>query len=1482
VVSWSALTIGKSVEPALAVQAGDDLTYTLTITNPADAIAIADGTLVVDLLPAHVTFVDCSPACLRAGQDISWNLGSLWPAESRELTLRARAHSPLVSGTLLHNQASVSATNALASAQAQADVRVLARPSFQVSKQVYPADVTAGTTLTYTVLVTNTGNETAWDVLVEDLLPEPFSFGGMVSGDSPAVVGRRLLWSGQVVTGTVWPAGWLAPAGPLTLVFTATAGGVNGTTYYNSVTVTHAIAQETSGPAAPVTVDVPDLRIHKTASADWGMPGRPLTYTIVYSNASAVPATGVVLADTLPEYIAGGYANPAPDAGTFAAGETVTWDVGALAGRSGDRTASVVVTLTLPLTDGLELVNRASIACEQGVSAATEPVTTRVTSAPDMILRKTVFPSPPGTASPNDTVTYTLAVENVGSAAVASTITDVLPPGLADVISTTSPNVTFAMGEHPAYTWTVQPLPPGEPALITITARIATDLPWGQRTIVTNTAGVENPDDPVGDNNGDAAALIVVPGAAAVVTMTADPPATTVDCQSVVTAEVRDAWGNAVEDGTPVGLTTSMDTSRASPSLATTSGGYATATLTATRPGTVVVTATVAGLASEQAAVDFGVGVPKTFVFDPVVDPQTAGAPFTISFTAFDQFGNPADTYTGVAELSDGTGSLTPPTSHAAASGRLSQTVSITRATPADVITATARVTTACGASWTAVGQSNPFAVRHGAAAGLGVAPLNATVGAGQALAYSALASDAYGNVWISTADTAFATSGGNAFLGAAPGNAIFSATVAGVGFPITATIPGVAGVVSATTSVTVTRGLPTRLTIAPRDVHVVAGAAISYTAIATDAFGNDWDATASVVWSAGGGNVFQNNVLSATVAGVWPVSAALAAPGISDQTQVTIAHAAVSALDIGSVASPQTAGTPFGLTITAYDAFGNVADTFVGTLLLTDETGTLTPATFGVWSNGVAAPLATITRAWLADRITATVAAAPSIFAVSQAFDVVAGPPDTVVYTVPSSLAVCEAHLVTATVQDHWSNPVEPGTVVTVEADSARLWFRESGTFVHYAPTGPGGTVTATLVAGTLAGPQPGWTRADAATASSGLLWVAITSPGLPAQIQLVAQPQVIPVGGHTGVLTATVRDCAGHAVEDGTSVSFGILPPLAALGPAPVPTVGGVATAAFTSGAVAGTAVASSWSLEAVATTTLVFEPGPAFTLTLTAQPASLTANGTDTATLRATVTDQHNNPVPDGTLVHFALAPTLGALTPNPAPTVSGEASAIFTAGTLTGTTIITASASGLSSVVEISLRPAPSHFAHLPLVALSYSAHQLVVESISFAPSHPTVETPVVVSVTIRNLGGATVDEPFWVDLYLDPTAAPRAGDLWNELCLHGKAWYVRDPIPASGALVLHTDMPDDPANPDNRYSSWPAGALGLGAHALWAQVDTYLAPPGMVHEGDETDNILGPLALVVTAPLPIWEAMATHLDHSPVTPALVEARSGGTR
>ena len=70
-----------------AFSSGTTLTFTVSYTNPGPGSA---GTAVlVDTLPAGLTFLSASPAAIVSGQTVTWNLGNLKPGASGTITITA-------------------------------------------------------------------------------------------------------------------------------------------------------------------------------------------------------------------------------------------------------------------------------------------------------------------------------------------------------------------------------------------------------------------------------------------------------------------------------------------------------------------------------------------------------------------------------------------------------------------------------------------------------------------------------------------------------------------------------------------------------------------------------------------------------------------------------------------------------------------------------------------------------------------------------------------------------------------------------------------------------------------------------------------------------------------------------------------------------------------------------------------------------------------------------------------------------------------------------------------------------------------------------------------------------------------------------------------------------------------------------------------------------------------------------------------------
>ncbi len=170
------------------------------------------------------------------------------------------------------------------------------------------------------------------------------------------------------------------------------------------------------------------------------------------------------------------------------------------------------------------------------------------------------------------------------------------------------------------------------------------------------------------------------------------------------------------------------------------------------------------------------------------------------------------------------------------------------------------------------------------------------------------------------------------------------------------------------------------------------------------------------------------------------------------------------------------------------------------------------------------------------------------------------------------------------------------------------------------------------------------------------------------------------------TATVTATVTDTATPPanIVDGTPVTFTINNALLGSITSTSTTVSGIATATFTALSLSGTATVSVTAGSVVSTGSILINGPGSIALAVTppavfpATVPSISALGT--ATVAATVTDLSTPPVnvPDGTVVTFTVnSATLGSITPT-ATTVSGVATATFTALNQPGTVTATATA------------------------------------------------------------------------------------------------------------------------------------------------------------------------------------------------------------
>lgn len=160
-------------------------------------------------------------------------------------------------------------------------------PELEVTKTAEPTNVSPGELITYTLKVTNTGNATATDISVQDVLPAGVDY--VASSDG-------CIESLGVVTCTE-PG--LEPG--TSLQYTITVSATEAGTILNSATASSAETGTTESNAATVTVTSrADLSVSKEMATRAVFQGGTQVFTITVTNNGPDTAEGVVMTDNLP------------------------------------------------------------------------------------------------------------------------------------------------------------------------------------------------------------------------------------------------------------------------------------------------------------------------------------------------------------------------------------------------------------------------------------------------------------------------------------------------------------------------------------------------------------------------------------------------------------------------------------------------------------------------------------------------------------------------------------------------------------------------------------------------------------------------------------------------------------------------------------------------------------------------------------------------------------------------------------------------------------------------------------------------------------------------------------------------------------------------------------------------------------------------------------------------------------------------------
>ena len=435
-----AISVTKSADKVAGVVAGDEITYTIAVTNAGDA----EGTTsVADAIPAGTTYVEGSAtegarlerrfAILGRVRSVSWSDVTVAGGETKTLSFKVRVNE---GENAIRNVARWTKddtdvpTNEVVTERKGPDPIV-------ATKTAEPAPgtiVSVGDTITYKVSVTNVGDEDVEGVALYDAIPEGTEY---VEGSARAHVDdedvtANFIKDAQAISELV---AYVEPGETCDVTFqvrvvegapetvTNKASWAAGAT---EVPVS-ALENETNEVTHVTRVPAPDISVTKSADKVAGVvAGDEITYTITAVNNGDADGT-VSIADVIPAgtaYVEGSASEGCIVSRTlWVLGEVTSlqWnDVKVAAG------AGVTVSFKVRVLEGDEAIE--NVATYDGIP--TDTVVTERKGPDPIVMTKSADPASGSVVKAGDTITYKLHVTNTSDEVVNHIgILDVIPEG---------------------------------------------------------------------------------------------------------------------------------------------------------------------------------------------------------------------------------------------------------------------------------------------------------------------------------------------------------------------------------------------------------------------------------------------------------------------------------------------------------------------------------------------------------------------------------------------------------------------------------------------------------------------------------------------------------------------------------------------------------------------------------------------------------------------------------------------------------------------------------------------------------------------------------------------------------------------------------------------------------------------------------------------------------------------------------------------
>ncbi|MEU8083038.1 putative Ig domain-containing protein [Micromonospora sp. NPDC049101] len=515
-----ALTIAKSTTATTALP-GSAVSYTLTITNSGQvgytATSVTDDlTGVLDDAAYNADASATAGTVSYAEPALTWT-GNLAVGATVTVTYTVTVDNPALGDDVLTNVVSSAAAGANCPVggtdpTCTVTVAVVDQTQLTFAKTASVASAVVGSTVTYTVVISNSGltpylgatfDDSLADVLGNAVYNNDASAGGVGTIGYAAPV---LTWTGDVPT-----------AGSVTITYSVTVQPVTG----DNLMVNTLVSESDGGNCAAGSVDprcttrvtVSQVTILNTADMATVLPGGTVVLTTTITNDGGTAYFGAAVnlggADLLDDAVPIG--DTVTSGGLVVGPDGLTW--------TGDLPVGGVVTIASTFRvrnpdQGDKSITSTATSAIQGNNCPVDGTDPRCTVRVDVLVPALSIVKVANTpvTTPGSTVGYTITVNNTGTAPyVGAVVTDDLTGALDDASFGNDATATAGVLSYaaPTLTWTGN-LAAGQSAVITYTMGVFSPDP-GDKTMVNAVSSTEvGSTCPPASSNPDCSVLVPV------------------------------------------------------------------------------------------------------------------------------------------------------------------------------------------------------------------------------------------------------------------------------------------------------------------------------------------------------------------------------------------------------------------------------------------------------------------------------------------------------------------------------------------------------------------------------------------------------------------------------------------------------------------------------------------------------------------------------------------------------------------------------------------------------------------------------------------------------------------------------------------------------------------------------------------------------------------------------------------------------------